>query len=325
MKNGKWVLPVFKFSFVFLFCLMCSVSCLFSEADAQGLTATLKADSSHIMIGDFLHIKLTVNFPNEISVTFPKITDTLGNMELVKASKIDTSISGNFKTLSQTFTVSAYDSGKYHAGPQKIFYKNKSGMPDSLFSDSIFITVSTLPVDTSKAYKNIKTPIDVPYTLSEFLPYIIGGVVLIAIIIALVYYLRKRKKRKPKGVERPKPKDPAHVWARKELRKLDDEKLWQKDEIKQYYSRLTDVLRMYLEYRYNWLALESTTEEISGEIDSYGITEEARKDLLIILHEADLVKFAKRIPMPDSNLKVIEFAYRFIDLTEPKEIGVEAK
>lgn len=315
---AKCICTALFFLFVIAFCR--------NIAYAQDISATLKSDSSHILIGDYLDVKLTVRFSGELTVTLPAITDTVGSMELVKASKIDTAISGNFKTITQTFTVSAYDSGTYRAGPQRIIFSNANGMVDTIFSDSILITVSTLPVDTSKAFKAIKAPIDVPYTLGEFAPYLIGGAVLIAAIAAIVYYIRQRRKnRKPKVIERPKPKDPAHVWARKELKKLEEEKLWQKDEIKAYYSRLTDILRLYLEYRYKWFALESTTERIREDIGSYEINEDAREILLTILNEGDLVKFAKRIPMPDLNAKVMEKAYRFIELTEPKEIVQELK
>jgi len=248
----------------------------------------------------------------------PPLADTIGRMEVVKISKIDTSISGDSKTLIQTYLVSAYDSGKYRAGPQKIFYKNKSGIVDSILSDSILVSVTTLPVDTTKAFKPIKAPLSVPYSWVEFLPYILGAVVLIAVSTLVIFYLSGRKKKKAAIKERPRPKDPSHVWARRELKKLEDEKLWQKDEIKLYYSRLTDILRMYLEYRYNWLALESTTEEITDEMGFYDVPDDAKKNLLAILNEGDLVKFAKKIPMPDTNLKVMEQAYGFIDLTEMK-------
>jgi hypothetical protein len=247
-------------------------------------------------------------------------------MELVKASKIDTAVSGNFRTLSQTYTVSAYDSGKYHAGPQKIYYKNKSGVIDSILTDSVLVTVSTVAVDTSKPIKIIKAPVEVPYTLKEFLPYIIGGVVVLAIIIATIYFIWLRRKRgRAIVIERPKPKDPPHIWARRELRKLEEDKVWQRDEIKLYYSRLTTILRLYLEYRYSWLALESTTEEIRENIDSYIISEDGKNLLLMTLNNADLVKFAKMVPSPDVNVKVMESAYKFIDLTEQKEVMVEEK
>lgn len=322
---GRTVPDLFRLN-GFIFCLISCVLFLTSSANGQEVTATLKADSNHILIGDFLNAKLTIKFPNDFTVMMPKVIDTLGSMELVKSSKIDTSASGNIKILSQTFTVSAYDSGNYHLGPQKIFYKNKSGIMDSVLSDSILIAVTTVPVDTAKPIKAIKNPIDVPYTLKEFLPFIIGGVVLIAIIIAVIYYIRlRRKRRKAIIVERPKPKDPAHIWARKELQKLEEEKLWQKDEIKLYYSRLTDILRLYLEYRYDWFALESTTEEIENNISSYVSSDATKNVLLRILTNADLVKFAKMMPMPDVNIKVMEEAYKFIELTESREIKTEEK
>ena len=82
---------------------------------------------------------------------------------------------------------------------------------------------------------------------------------------------------------------------------------------------------MYLEYRYNWFALESTTEEINEEIKSYAIPIDAKENLLMILQQADLVKFAKMTPLPDVNTKAMSNAYRFIDLTEERENKTDQK
>lgn len=297
----------------------------FEKSSAQNISASFIADSTHIIIGDFLKVKLTIKSPKEVAVTMPSVFDTVGTMELVKSSKIDTTINGDTKTFSQTFTVSAYDSGNFRAGPLMVLSKNKSGIIDTILSDFVSIRVETVAVDTTKPIKPIKTPIDVPYTFNEFLPYIIGGFVLILILIIATYLILKRKKKKPVLIERPKPKEPANLWARKELKLLEEEKLWQKDETKLYYSRLTDILRLYLEYNYSWFALESTTEEIIENISSYTASKEAKENLNSILQQSDLVKFAKMTPLPDANKKVIENAYRFIDLTEKEEIKQEKK
>jgi hypothetical protein len=291
---------------------------LWSCANAQ-VSATLRADSSQIQIGDHLNIRLTVKQPNSFAVSFPLIADTLGNMELVSASKMDTTVDAGNKSLSQLYTVSAYDSGEFHAGPVKVFFKNSNGELDSTLSNDIPVRVNTLNVDTTKPFKAIKVPLDVPYSWREFIYYIIGGVLLLIAIIAGIILWKRYKKQKPAIVERPRPKDPAHIWARKELKKLEEEKLWQKDEVKLYYSRLTDILRLYLEFRYNWLALESTTEEIQAEIEDYNLKEKAKENLLATLRTADLVKFAKMLPGPEENMRAMESAYKFIDFTEPKE------
>lgn len=306
---------------VVLFLLCCSLNGFSQEVSVQ-----LKADSTHITIGDYLNVKLEITFTDDLSIVMPLVKDSIGNMELIKTSPVDTNIKGNSKTFSQVYTVSAYDSGMFHAGPEKILYKTGEGRLDSLFTDSILIAVSTLPVDTSKAFKEIKAPVEVPYSLSEFIPLIAGILILLAIIAGIIFYIRQRRKnKKPKPIVRPKPKDPPHVWAKNELKKLEDEKLWQKDEIKNYYSRLTDILRLYLEYRFGWFALESTTEKIEEDIVGYGLAPEAKENLLRILKEGDLVKFAKMIPMPDANVRVMELAYGFVEATVPKETPTAEK
>jgi hypothetical protein len=295
-------------------------SCAYAQ-----VSATLRADSNHIQIGDHLNIRLTVKHPGTLAVPFPAVTDTLGNMEVINTSKIDTATDAGNKTLSQLYTVSAYDSGEFHAGPVKFYFTNSAGYSDSILSNEVPVTVNTLEVDTAKPFKAIKAPLDVPYSWREFIYYIIGGIVLLIAIIAGVLLWNKYKKQKPVVVERPKPKEPAHIWVRKELKKLEDEKLWQKDEVKLYYSRLTDTLRLYLEFRYNWLALESTTEEIQAEMDNYNLKEKAKENLLSILRAADLVKFAKMVPGPDANIRAMDSAYKFIEFTEPKENQEEKK
>ncbi|MBL0308919.1 MAG: hypothetical protein IPP77_04350 [Bacteroidetes bacterium] len=292
---------------------------------AQIISATLKADSNQILIGDHLNIKLVVKYANDLMVVLPPFSDTLGNMDVLNASKVDTSVEGNFKILTRTYTVSAYDSGKYHTGPVKIYFKDRGGLIDSVMSDAVPVLVNTLEVDTAKPFKAIKAPLDVPYSWKEFIPHIIAGILLLAAIAGGIFYWRKRSKRKPMVIERPRPKDPAHIWARKELQKLEEEKLWQKDEVKQFYSRLTDILRMYLEYRYDWFALESTTEEIEENIDRYHVKHKAKDSLMQILRSADLVKFAKMLPLPDANMRAMEAAYKFIDFTELKAEKPEEK
>jgi hypothetical protein len=241
-------------------------------------------------------------------------------MEFISASKTDTFNEPTIQTFSQTYTVSAFDSGQFHAGPVVIPYINSAGGADTLYSNIVIVDVNTLPVDTMRPFKPIKGPLAVPYSWKEFILYIIAAwLLLLLIALAVALYNKYAKKKLQDTNARPVPKDPAHIWARKELKKLEDEKLWQKDQVKLYYSRLTEILRLYLEYRFSWLALESTTEEIEAAIDNYNMKEKAKENLLQILRAADLVKFAKLLPGPESNIKAMESACKFIDFTEPKE------
>lgn len=307
-----------------VFILLCML-CLVSTANSQSVSAELRADSTHIQIGDPLKIRLTVKYTNNLSVAFPKAADTLGSLETLEVTKVDTATQSNSMVLSQLYTVSAYDSGEYHAGPVIVYYTNSAGVMDSILSNDIQVSVGAPAVDTEKPFKDIKAPLEVPYSWWEFVSLKLLVVLLLLAAIAGILIYSKYYQNNPVVIERRKPKDPAHIWARKELKKLEEEKLWQNDQVKQYYSRLTDILRMYLEYRYDWLALESTTEEIEAELATYKLKDKARESLLAILRAADLVKFAKMIPMPDANIKAMENAYKFIDFTEPAESKPEDK
>jgi hypothetical protein len=120
-------------------------------------------------------------------------------------------------------------------------------------------------------------------------------------------------------VARPRPKEPAHIWANKELKKLEGEKLWQSDKVKEYHSKLTDILRLYLEFRFNYYAMEATTEEIIAEVNKREISMDASAKLQETLRLADFVKFAKMNPAPDQNTKSMQSALDFVEMTKQLE------
>jgi LPXTG-motif cell wall-anchored protein len=294
-----------------------SVWCVCVQASAQNISAALKADSTEIQIGDHLHIELAVKFSGINNPVWPTITGTLGQMEIISTTPIDTEHTDKGDILKQGFVVSAYDSGEFIAGPVGILYSN-NGSIDTFFSNDIVITVSTLAVDTARPFMPIKAPLKVAMTWKEYLPYILLGWLGLTIIGGILFLIFRKKKEKPQ-VGRERPKDPPHIWAKKELRKLEEEKLWQNDDVKGYYSRLTDILRLYIEYRYEMPALESTTDEIESEIDKYHVKRKAKEMLMEILRLSDLVKFAKMLPGPDRHINSLQQANSFIDLTAPKE------
>ena len=288
---------------------------LFTSAQ---ISATFKADSSKVEIGDHLTMKLVVNARPDIVIDFPTFPgDTIGKIEIVKKDKIDTAKLGDNNIYSQNVTISAYEEGRYFFSPMKIYFLDKkSGVVDSAYTNDFMLMVSAPQVDTSKPIKPIKAPLKVDYKLNEFTYWIIGGLILLAaIIIGIILYIRS--KRKPAVlVARPRPKEPAHIWANNELKKLEAEKLWQKDEVKQYHSRLSDILRLYLEYRYNYYAMEATTEEILQEVYKYEVNMDAGAKLRETLSLADFVKFAKMNPAPDQNMKSMDSALAFVNMTK---------
>lgn len=288
----------------------------FSNPVFAQVSATLKADSNHIEIGDWLHFKLAITAPKNTVVEFPNFAgDTLNKMEIVSRDKIDTATIGENILFTQTIVASAYDSGAYKIAPFAVYFSNEQKTTDSVFTNDFEVSVSTIAVDTSKAIKPIKAPLKVAYEWREFVWWIVAAVVLIALVVAYFLY-RKYKKKPQKTEEKPKPKEPAHVWALNELVKLEAEKLWQNDQHKEYYSRLSETMRSYLEYRYDVLAMESTTDEIADLLAKLSISNELKNRLLETLRLADFAKFAKMTPMPEQNMRSMENAKAFVERTK---------
>jgi hypothetical protein len=122
------------------------------------------------------------------------------------------------------------------------------------------------------------------------------------LIAAVIYYLVTRKKptiTEEEGIDALAPFEEAI----EKLQKLDNKLLWQNNEIKKYYSELTEIVRAYIEKELKIPALEITTHELVAILSEFNkaktidTSKETIKKLNALLQEADLVKFAKSTPL----------------------------
>ncbi|MCD4665148.1 MAG: hypothetical protein K8R68_07735 [Bacteroidales bacterium] len=178
--------------------------------------------------------------------------------------------------------------------------------------------VHTVQVDTTLAIKDIKAPIEAPYTFREALPWIIIFFAVLIIGYFVYYCLKKRKMAEPVFKAPSKPKLPPHQIALDALDNLRLKKLWQSGRIKDYHTELTDIIREYIFGKFNVHAMELTSDEINEAISSTptnaGVKEKLRQTLLL----ADFVKFAKFQPTPlehDASLNnVVDFVKETIHI-----------
>ncbi len=126
--------------------------------------------------------------------------------------------------------------------------------------------------------------------------------ILAAIIVVLWIYFNKRKK--PKEIPGLPPRPAAEI-AKEALDALKRSGLIEKGLIKEYYIRLSDIIRSYIENIYKIAAMDKTTWELFQEMKSRKI-ERARADKINdFLEDCDMVKFAKYAP----NQKEIELIH----------------
>lgn len=317
--NNKRISIMFKW----LMSLMIGF-CFVANANAQ-VSVEVRMDTSMLWIGDQTKVHLRATFPENAMVGMPVFSDTIiDKLEILNISDIDTTFRDNMYTISQEYLVTSFDSGWYAIPPLDFVVGLKAeNRIDTLQSAPVYFGVLTMPLDTTNrdAITDIKAPIDAPVTFREVFPFVgIGlGVIVLALLIYVLYM--KFAKKQPVFIKKEKPKEPAHIIAFRNLDALKDEKLWQKGLVKEYYSRLTEVIRVYIEDRWGILAMESTTDEILRDLKPVDDIDKALKNLLHeTLVNADFVKFAKAQPLADENEKSITFAYDFIAKTKVVEV-----
>ena len=249
-------------------------------------------DTTNIRIGEQFLFKIVIK--DTANVIFPEKLENLNKLEVVKDIKIDT-----FKnSLIKKYLMTGFDSGAFYIPTQQIFIKNRAYL-----SDSVLINVATVSVDTTKQkmfpIKSIQTE---PLVYDDFKPYLIWVFLALLLIGLLIYYFKTRKKPEIKKIDTVNTLPPFEE-ALEKLQELDNKLLWQNNEIKKYYSELTEIIRVFIEKELEIPALEITTFELVSLLSDYNtqkninITKETVRKLDALLQEADLVKFAKSTPL----------------------------
>lgn len=291
-----------------------------SQLFAQDVKINAQFDSTKILIGDQIKFRINIDQPAGTTVKVPAFTEKIADkIEVLKVFLPDTVKQNNRLKVSYEYLVTSFDSGEYVLPAIAIPVTTGAGT-DTLQVTPSELTVLPVPTDTITQVKDIKPPMNTPINFAELWPYIAGFVLLVVIGWLVFYYLRKLKK----GVEpvRVKRIEPPHVIAIQELDKLRAEKLWQNNMVKQYYVRLSEIVRVYAAERYGIEALEMTTEEIVESLRSAIVEEPGSVELVKnLLTLADLVKFAKANPLPNENEVSLLNAYQFVNNTKPVAMG----
>jgi len=293
---------------------------------AQQVQVSARIDSTSILIGNQTTLRLTAAFDVKNGVPkiqWPKISDSLiSKVDVINKSKIATVIPDSSQpTIQQqveNITITSFDSGYYAIPPFQFIINGDSSNPQ--MTQAMMLQVNTVHVDTTKAFKDIKAPIQAPFSILELLPYIGYGLLALIVIGTILYYvIKNRKKKNMVVVEQPKVIVPPHVKALEELEKLGLKKLWQEGKIKEYYTRITDIIRTYIEERYTIGALEMTTDEIMLALKRRAINESMKEKLRAILVLSDLVKFAKENPLPTDHEFCFNSSVDFVNETAERQ------
>lgn len=289
---------------------------------AQEISVKASIDSTLILIGKQSHLSFEVAQPKHVVVQFPLLADTLvKGVNVLGKPRMDTITLGpNRIQVKQTYTITSFDTALYYIPPYRLI----SGR-DTFRTNALSLKVITYNIDTAKqAIFDIKKVYAPPFDWGAFFLIALIIALILIVLAAAVFVIWKYILKKPiPFIEKAVPVLLPYQKALKELDQISAQKLCQHGREKEYYTRLTEVIREYMEARFNIQALEMTSAEILDEArmiqTEYPAAYDSLKKLLQI---GDLVKFAKWRPLTEENELSLNICYLFVNQTKIEETPV---
>ena len=250
-------------------------------------------DTTAVKIGEQLNYTLQIKADSTAQVLFPE-TPVFAPFELLESFPVDTLKAQSHYLYTKKYALIQFDSGDYFLPQQQVMVDGFSKI-----AALIPIRVNTVEVDTLKQnLYDIKPLTAVEKDYAALISRILWGLAIGLLLLGMLYtYLFQKRKKELKARELP-----PFERAIEELKALENKRLTKQEEFKAYYSRLTEVVRRYLEEEAKIDALESTSEELLSKLTlrkdagSLDLDNNTLKSLRTVLQNADLVKFAKSLP-----------------------------
>ena len=302
-------------------CIILTASVL--AASAQ-VSVEAVIDSIQIFVGQQAHVTLTATAKENAKVEFPQFKPMeyiTPGVEVLDRKELEQQPQDNgFVSRSMVYTMTSFDDTLYYIPPMTVKIDGKPYKSKSLALKVLTIEVDTLHAEQFFGPKDVQ---DNPFQWSDWeWPFWLS--VLMLVLLAVTYYLYLRlRDNKPiiktiRIVKRLLP----HQKAMKEIEQIKADKMVSSENSKEYYTKLTDTLRKYIEERYGFNAMEMTSSEI---IDKLTATqdENAISELRQLFLTADLVKFAKYSTLINENDRNLVNAIDFINQTKQEDVPVE--
>ena len=259
---------------------------------AQKVTTSI--DTTRNKIGAEFKITLKTSVSLKDKVVFPNAKN-FGALEVINSYKVDTVKTNERWELIKKYGVTQFDSGKYTIPRIQVLINGKPN-----FSDSLNVEVFNVKVDTLKQKMYDIKDVAKAETPSNWWKYLIAFLLLIGIAALTYWVIKKQQNRKqPEELIYTTPIEKATSL----LQQLETKELWQKGEVKNYYTELTNIARIYIEEEIEIPAMESTTSELIEGLrrvanqKNLKLSKETLENLEKVLMQADLVKFAKEKPL----------------------------
>lgn len=297
--------------------LICSLA---SARPTPSVAVSAQLDSAWIIMGKQTALKLQIVQPADINGrwTNEDATSLVPEVEIVRRLPADTVDLGNNRVqIDREWILQSFDSGAYVL-PSMCYAVGS----DTFRTRQLALKVIPVPVDTMTTVHDYAGTLAhdrkfwdfLPDWISDYIGFYILGILILAGVI--MYFVLRKKDIKSVFIAPPKPTPPYEL-AMQQLEALRLRKLCEHGQEREFYTRLTEILREYLDKRFGINAMEMTTTQIKKALRDNESTRLSAQLMNRILDMADFVKFAKMRPLPEDNTQSFNAAVKFVEDTKP--------
>jgi len=277
-----------------------------------------EADKEEAILGDRINVNITLTGTKGMDVLFPDKPADTGDFSFIGSQEIESKRFGP-KVTGRTYVFGIYETGTHVIPPIEARYRaNSEEEWKTLASRQIPVRVSGILTGDETDIRDIKAL--ETFRTRRLLITTAAGIIVFAGMLCWWIFWRGKT-----GIfgEQKMAAPPAHEIAYAELAKLRSMELPERGRIKEYYIRLSDITRRYLENRFSYRVPEMTTEEFLNHLKNVSEIPREHKDLLKqFLTQCDMVKFAKYGPTPLEVLDSFKLSERIVDQTKLIEENV---
>jgi len=295
---------------ILLTVLTAGVLSLMAQASLQA-----KIEPIEMMIGEQAEVTLTVQAPEGSQIQWPSLK---ARQLLVPGLEVLAVHHPAHHTM--TVLLTSFDGNLYHLPAFKVKVGGKEYKSADLALKVVEVEVDTTQLDKFFGPKDVQ---DNPFRWSDWALTFWLSIVLLLLLAAGYYLYLRLRDNKPiiasiKMVKRLLP----HQKAMKEIEQIKADKMVSAEDPKEYYTKLTETLRRYIEERYGFSAMEMTSGEIIERL--MATADQQRMDeLRQLFMTADLVKFAKYSTLINENDANLVNAIDFINQTKLENMPQE--
>jgi hypothetical protein len=271
-----------------------------------------------LSVGDRVYFTVTTMVPKGATVVPPDPANSFGSL-VVKEWNSRKSQLAKADSIFFEYVVTTYKAENCTI-PSLPYVVENGENHDTLRTDSIPLTVIPLCKIDSADIMGLKPQQVTGKQPLLWLWLLLAAAVLIVAIFAARHYLRKLKK-----AFQPPPPIPPYEEALRALTSLDAKQYPLKGMIREYAFELSEILKRYIERRFNINAAEFTTEEMFAWLGISPLDKELKISMEWFFRAADPVKFAKFLPDQDTIGRFGTEVRGFIEATKPFAEGEKKK